>query len=50
MAGKKSAQLHPTTLPVAKGITNNTIASRTPDPEWHERWLDEQIQFNTAWE
>ena len=29
---------------------NDTIQSKLPDPEWLERWLDEQIQFNREWE
>ena len=24
--------------------------SRVPDPEWLERWLDQQIQFDAVWE
>jgi len=29
---------------------NDTVQSRLPDPEWLERWLDEQIDFNADWE
>ncbi|MDK2126745.1 ferritin family protein [Parachitinimonas caeni] len=40
--------LHPTNLHVSKEhFPNDTIQSRLPDPGWLERWLDEQIQFNT---
>ncbi|MEP6943017.1 MAG: ferritin-like domain-containing protein [Betaproteobacteria bacterium] len=43
--------LHPTSLHVNKTLfPNDTIQSRLPDPEWLERWLDEQIQFNREWE
>jgi hypothetical protein len=28
----------------------DTVQSRLPDPEWLERWLDEQIKFDAAWE
>ena len=28
----------------------DTIQSRLPDPEWLERWLDEQIRFDDGWE
>ncbi len=43
--------LHPTSLHVNKTLfPNDTIQSKLPDPEWLERWLDEQIQFNREWE
>ena len=43
--------LHPTNLHVNKTLfPNDTVQSRLPDPEWLERWLDEQIQFDGAWE
>ncbi len=28
----------------------DTVQSRLPDPEWLERWLDEQIRFDGEWE
>jgi hypothetical protein len=28
----------------------DTVQSRLPDPEWLERWLDEQIRFDDTWE
>jgi hypothetical protein len=43
--------LHPTNLHVNKQMfPNDTVQSRLPDPEWLERWLDEQIDFNSDWE
>ena len=43
--------LHPTNLHVnAKLFPRDTIQSRLPDPEWLERWLDTQIQFDSVWE
>jgi hypothetical protein len=29
---------------------NDTIQSRLPDPTWLERWLDQQIKFDSDWE
>jgi len=26
------------------------VQSRLPEPAWLERWLDEQIRFDSAWE
>jgi hypothetical protein len=26
------------------------VQSRLPEPAWLERWLDEQIRFDTTWE
>jgi hypothetical protein len=43
--------LHPTNLHVNKKLfPNDTVQSRLPDPEWLERWLDDQIEFNGDWE
>jgi len=43
--------MHPTNLHVNKNLfPNDTVQSRLPDPEWLERWLDEQIQFDETWE
>jgi hypothetical protein len=43
--------LHPTNLHVNKQLfPNDTVQSRLPDPAWLERWLDEQIDFNSDWE
>ncbi|UDG83338.1 ferritin-like domain-containing protein [Candidatus Vallotia lariciata] len=39
--------LHPTNLHVnQKLFPRDTVQSRLPDPEWLERWLDKQIQFD----
>ena len=53
MASAKRSQkpLHPTNLHVNKALfPNDTVQSRLPNPEWLERWLDEQIRFDAAWE
>ena len=50
-SGKSRKPLHPTNLHVNKGLfPNDTVQSRLPDPEWLERWLDTQIQFDKVWE
>ena len=43
--------LHPTNLHVNKALfPDDTVQSRTPEPEWLERWLDKQIRFDATWE
>ncbi|NIO39578.1 MAG: ferritin-like domain-containing protein, partial [Burkholderiales bacterium] len=43
--------LHPTNLHVNRHLfPNDTVQSRLPDPQWLERWLDEQIKFDRVWE
>jgi len=43
--------LHPTNLHVNAALfPRDTVQSRLPDPEWLERWLDEQIRFDRGWE
>lgn len=43
--------LHPTNLHVNKGLfPNDTVQSKLPDPQWLERWLDQQIRFDQQWE
>jgi hypothetical protein len=43
--------LHPTNLHVNKGLfPHDTVQSRTPDPEWLDRWLDTQIRFDAECE
>ena len=43
--------LHPASLRVNEALfPMDTIQSRLPDPEWLERWLDEQIRFDGTWE
>ncbi len=50
-ARRTSQALHPTNLHVNKDLfPNDTVQSRLPDPEWLERWLDTQIQFDKVWE
>jgi hypothetical protein len=50
-ARRTSQALHPTNLHVNKALfPNDTVQSRLPDPEWLERWLDTQINFDAAWE
>ncbi len=49
--GRSGKPLHPTNLHVSKALfPNDTVQSRLPDPAWLERWLDEQIRFDRAWE
>lgn len=51
-SARRTAQaLHPTNLHVnARLFPRDTVQSRLPDPAWLERWLDKQIQFDSAWE
>ncbi len=51
-SARRTAQaLHPTNLHVnQKLFPNDTIQSRLPDVGWLERWLDDQIRFDTVWE
>ena len=50
-SGKSGKPMHPTNLHVNKSLfPNDTVQSRLPDPEWLERWLDTQIQFDKVWE
>ncbi len=43
--------LHPTNLHVSKAFfPRDTVQSRVPDPDWLERWLDQQIRFGEEWE
>ena len=46
-SSRSKQPLHPTNLHVSKALfPNDTIQSRLPDPEWLERWLDQQIDFD----
>jgi hypothetical protein len=48
---KTSRALHPTNLHVSKArYPEDTVQSHLPDPGWLERWLDQQIRFDRAWE
>jgi hypothetical protein len=50
-SGRSGKALHPTNLHVSKALyPRDTVQSKLPDPEWLERWLDEQIRFDKAWE
>ena len=51
-SARRTAQaLHPTNLHVnARLFPRDTIQSRLPNPDWLERWLDSQIQFDSVWE
>jgi hypothetical protein len=50
-AARTAKPLHPTNLHVSKALYPlDTVQSRLPDPEWLERWLDSQIQFDKALE
>jgi hypothetical protein len=50
-ARRSSKPLHPTNLHVNKDLfPNDTVQSRLPDPQWLERWLDQQIKFDEMWE
>ena len=49
-SGRSGKPLHPTNLHVNKNLfPADTIQSRLPDPEWLERWLDQQIAFDRDW-
>jgi hypothetical protein len=49
--GRTGKPLHPTNLHVNKDLfPHDTVQSKLPDPGWLERWLDEQIRFDGAWE
>jgi hypothetical protein len=50
-SGRSGKPLHPTNLHVNKTLfPNDTVQSRLPDPQWLERWLDQQIRFDREWE
>jgi hypothetical protein len=50
-ARRTSQALHPTNLHVNQALfPNDTVQSRTPEPGWLERWLDQQIRFDAVWE
>lgn len=50
-ARRTDKPLHPTNLHVNRTLfPRDTVQSRLPDPEWLERWLDEQICFDGTWE
>jgi hypothetical protein len=48
---RNARPLHPTSLHVNRAMfPNDTVQSRLPDPDWLERWLDQQIDFGRDWE
>jgi hypothetical protein len=50
-SGRSGKPLHPTNLHVNKDLyPRDTVQSKLPDPEWLERWLDQQICFDKVWE
>jgi hypothetical protein len=50
-SGRTGKPLHPTNLHVNRTLyPRDTVQSKLPDPEWLERWLDEQIRFDRTWE
>ena len=50
-SSRSSQALHPTNLHVSQALyPRDTVQSRLPDPHWLERWLDQQIDFDDAWE
>ncbi len=50
-SARSNKALHPTNLHVNQALfPNDTVQSRLPDPNWLERWLDEQIRFGRDWE
>ena len=49
--GRGGKPLHPTNLHVSRALfPNDTVQSRLPDPEWLDRWLDEQLRFDAECE
>ena len=50
-ASRTNKALHPTNLHVNQTLfPKDTVQSRLPEPGWLERWLDDQIQFDSSWE
>jgi len=50
-SARSGKPMHPTNLHVNETLfPNDTVQSRLPDPDWLERWLDSQIDFNKEWE
>lgn len=49
-SARSSKALHPTNLHVNRALfPHDTVQSRLPDPQWLERWLDQQIRFDADW-
>ncbi|MGB0127268.1 MAG: ferritin-like domain-containing protein [Rhodocyclaceae bacterium] len=50
-AHRSAKPLHPTNLHVNKLLyPRDTVQSRLPDPDWLDRWLTDQINFDKDWE
>jgi len=50
-ARRTDKPLHPTNLHVNRSLyPQDTVQSRLPDPGWLDRWLDQQIRFDSEWE
>jgi hypothetical protein len=50
-AARAGKPLHPTNLHVNQALfPQDTVQSKLPDPDWLERWLDQQIRFDREWE
>jgi hypothetical protein len=50
-SSRSAKALHPTNLHVSKDLfPHDTVQSKLPDPDWLERWLDDQIRFDREWE
>lgn len=50
-ASRTAKALHPTNLHVNQALfPQDTVQSRLPEPGWLEKWLDEQIRFDSTWE
>lgn len=50
-SSRSGKALHPTNLHVSKDLfPHDTVQSKLPDPDWLERWLDDQIRFDREWE
>jgi hypothetical protein len=50
-SARSGKPLHPTNLHVNEALyPRDTVQSRLPDPDWLQRWLDEQIRFDKSWE
>jgi hypothetical protein len=50
-SGRTGKPLHPTNLHVNKQLfPDDTVQGRCPDPRWLERWLDDQIRFDSGCE
>ncbi len=49
--GRSARALHPTNLHVNQSLyPQDTVQSKLPDPQWLERWLDQQIGFDAGCE